>query len=185
MEREDSVLIFMKCGTGAPPFRLPNLHPIPAWPSPPCQCTYPKRTSPTPPSLKEGQELGTWRVLRTQSGQSVSSRASWKTPRHSSEHPAVFTTPQPPAPYARFEASEWKGEFLGKTMCRGDFPTKAAGKLSVKHRVGWDQLFSVILCWSGLKNSCFRFCCFSSESIFSNTSLSILSRVGFQKKTGK
>lgn len=183
MEREDSVLIFMKCGTGAPPFRLPNLHPIPAWPSPPCQCTYPKRTSPTPPSLKEGQELGTWRVLRTQSGQSVSSRASWKTPRHSSEHPAVFTTPQPPAPYACFEASEWKGEFLGKTMCRGDFPTKAAGKLSVKHRVGWDQLwYCAGQVW---RTVALGFVALAQKALFSNTSLSILSRVGFQKKTGK
>lgn len=84
LEREDSVLIFMKCGTGGPP-KLPNARPIPAWPSPPCQRTYPKRTSPTPPSSKEGQEMGTWRVLRTQSGQSVSSWASWKTPRRSSE----------------------------------------------------------------------------------------------------
>lgn len=73
-------------GRGLPPAhpfpsKLPNPRPILAWPSPPCQRTYPKRTWPTPPSWKEGQAMETWRVLRTQSGQSASSRASQKTPQ--------------------------------------------------------------------------------------------------------
>lgn len=87
---EDSLLIFMKCGTNPP--KLPIPHTIPPCPSPSRQSTYPRRKSLTPPNLKEG--LGVWALgvlEKTQSWQSVSSWARGETPS-SEEHLLFLTT---------------------------------------------------------------------------------------------